>query len=257
MLRKPVKAMRKDAQCLQLFVPILAAMGLLAHFVQGLNAEEMIAVSADIVEISGSLDREVGFGWNELIEFGEQSVPGLIRMGDIKRKTALNTTLRVLETEGKAQLLSNPRIITKSGSVANFVVGGEMPFPVVNTQGVGVEFKKYGVILNVLPTLVPGKKDTITVQVQLEVSNPDLSKPLVIQNIAVPSLVTRQAQTEVELQNGETMVIGGLKRSERSRTKRRVPVLGSIPLLGMLFTSSVVIEQQTSLFLFVTFEVIK
>ena len=221
------------------------------------RAEDMIAVSADIVEISGSLDRQVGFSWNELLEFGEQAIPGIIDVGDFKRKTALNTTLRLLETEGKAQLLSNPRVISKSGAVANFVVGGEIPFPVVNVQGVGVEFKKFGVILNILPTLIPGRKDTINAQLQLEVSNPDFSKPLVIQNVAVPSLVPRQAQTEVELKNGETLVIGGLKRSERSRTRRRVPILGRIPLLGFLFTSSVVIEQQSSLFLFVTFEIVK
>lgn len=234
-------------------LPILLALSWAAPA----GAEDLIAVSADIVEISGSLEGQRGFSWNEILEFGETVIPGIIKVGELQRKTQLQSTLRFLETEGKAQLLSNPRVIAKSGASANFVVGGEIPFPVVNVQGVGVEFKKFGVILNILPNLVDKKKELINAQIQLEVSNPDFSKPLVIQNVAVPSLVTRQAQTEVALKGGETLVIGGLKRSERTKTKRRVPVLGHIPLLGLLFTSTATLDQQSSLFLFVTFEIVK
>ena len=218
---------------------------------------EMVAVSADIVEISGSIHKEHGFTWPTDFTYGEQSVPGILTLGNFERRTALATTLKLMETEGKAQILSNPKVITKSGTQANFTVGGEIPVPYSNAQGVGAEFKKFGVILNVLPVILTEKKDTVDVQLQLEVSNPDYSKPVVVGGTAIPSMITRQIQTEVELKSGETLVIGGLKRSNRNVATSRVPILGSIPLLGALFRSTVIEEEQSSLFLFVTFDVIK
>jgi pilus assembly protein CpaC len=113
------------------------------------------------------------------------------------------------------------------------------------------------VILQVLPTVVPNKKDTVDVQIALEVSNPDYSKPVVVQNTTIPSMITRQIQTEVEIKSGETLVIGGLKKSTRNVSINRVPFLGSIPIIGALFRSKDVVEDQSSLFLFVTFEIIK
>lgn len=227
-------------------------------FVAGRSyASELISVNADIVEISGSIDTQVGFSWNEQIQFQEKTIPGIIKVGEFGRQTALATTLRLLQTEGKAQLLSSPRVITKSGSQATIEVGGELPYPVTNNQGVGVEFKKFGVLLNILPVLVEGKKDVINADLELTVSNADLSKPVIIANTSVPSLVNRQAKTSVEVKSGETLVIGGLKRSEKTVSKKRVPVLGKIPLLGLLFTTSQTVDQQSSLFLFVTFEVLK
>jgi type II secretory pathway component GspD/PulD (secretin) len=235
---------------------LLAALALLAPAVRA-QKSEMVAVSADIVEISGSIQKTVGFSWSQDFDFNEKSVPGIITLGNFERKTALATKLRLLETEGKAQILSNPKVITKSGTQANFTVGGEIPVPYSNAQGVGAEFKKFGVILNVLPVIVVEKKDTVDVQLQLEVSNPDYSKPVNVGGTTIPSMITRQVQTEVELKSGETLVIGGLKRSNRNVSKSRVPVLGSIPLIGALFRSTDIVEEQSSLFLFVTFDIIK
>jgi pilus assembly protein CpaC len=218
---------------------------------------EMVAVSADIVEISGSIQKAKGFSWTELFEFSEATIPGILTLGDFERKTQLAASLKLLETEGKAQMLSNPKVITKSGTQANFLVGGEIPVPYSNAQGMGAEFKKVGVSLNVLPVIVEGKKDTVDVQLQLDVSNADYSKPVSVGGTTIPSTVIRQLQTEVELKSGETLVIGGLKRSERSVARHRVPILGSIPLLGLLFSHTDITESQSSLFLFVTFDIIK
>lgn len=232
-----------------------AAGGLKAPAQSG--STELVAVSADIVEISGSVQTQAGFGWTQTLEFGETTVPfpGLIRVGEFARKTALATQLRLFQTEGKAQLLSNPRVIVKSGEQANFVVGGEQPYPQVGATGTaGTDFKKFGVILNVLPVLLQDEKETIAAQIQLEVSNPDFSKTIQVGGSAVPSLITRQLQTTVEMKSGDTLVLGGLKRSERNVSKTRVPVLGRIPLLGALFTSSDVTESTSSLYLFMTLE---
>lgn len=225
------------------------------------QTEVMIAVSADIVEISGSISKDVGFSWAPFttgINFAEKlPIPGLIKVADFERMTQLQTSLKMLETEGKAQLLSNPKVIVQAQSQANFVVGGEEPYPVTNNQGVGVEFKKFGVILNILPVINPNKKDTIRAEMQLEVSNPDFSKPVQVGNTTVPSITTRQVQTSVEVKSGETLVIGGLKSSTKNVSKTKVPFFGSIPLLGLLFTTTSIVEEQKSLFLFITMEVVK
>ncbi|GAB4033280.1 MAG: hypothetical protein Fur0012_12720 [Elusimicrobiota bacterium] len=233
-----------------LVVALLAPSGVFAQ-------SQMVAVSADIVEISGSIQKTNGFSWNQFFDFSEKSIPGILTVGNFERKTQLNTSLKLLETEGKAQLLSNPKVVAKSGTQANFTVGGEVPIPYSNNQGVGAEFKKYGVILQVLPTIVPDKKDTVDVQIALEVSNADYSKTVVVSGTSIPSMTTRQIQTEVELKSGETLVIGGLKKSTRNVSRNKVPILGSIPLIGALFSYKDVVEEQGSLFLFVTFEIIK
>ena len=225
------------------------------------QSESMVAVSADVVEISGSVSKDIGFSWAPFttgINFAEKTpIPGIIKVANFERLTQMQTSLKMLETEGKAQLLSNPKIITKNAVQANFVVGGDQPYPVTNNQGVGVEFKKFGVILNILPVINPNRKDHIDAQLQLEVSNPDFSKPVTVGNTTVPSIVTRQIQTEVEIKSGETIVIGGLKSSSKNMTKTRIPFIGRIPLLGQLFTTTSIIEEQKSLFLFVTLEIVE
>jgi len=233
----------------------ILALGLPA--IAAAESAQMVAVSADIVEISGSIQKTRGFSWNQFFDFSEKTIPGIITVGDFERKTALAASLKLLETEGKAQMLSNPKIITKSGTQANFTVGGEIPVPYSNNQGVGAEFKKYGVILNVLPVVLTEKKDTVDVQIQLEVSNPNYSQTVVASGTTIPSMITRQIQTEVELKSGETLVIGGLKSSSRDISKNRVPILGSLPLIGALFSSTDIVEKQSSLFLFVTFDIVK
>jgi len=222
--------------------------------------DSLIAVSADIVEISGSLSRDTGFTWGPFqtgINFFEKTIPGIYTVGDFARQTALQTSLRMLESEGKAQILSNPKVIVQAGSEADFNVGSEIPYPVVNNQGVGTEPQKAFTTLSILPVINPNKKDTIRAELQVEVSNFDFSQTFQVGQALLPAKNTRQMKTAVEVKSGETLVLGGFKSSSKTIAKGRVPFLGRIPILGLLFTTSSVQEKQTSLFLFITMEVVK
>jgi len=160
----------------------------------------------------------------------------------------------------KAQILANPKVITKSGQQASITVGGEVPVPYANASGgIGAEFKKYGVVLNVLPVVETesNRRGYVDIQIGLEISNPDYSRTVVASGTTIPTMVTRQLQTEVSIKSGETIVIGGLKRSNYNIAKNRVPIIGSLPLIGKLFSSTDIVEEQSSLFLFVTFDIIK
>ena len=218
---------------------------------------DLVAVSADIVEISGSLTTSKGFSWNEVLDFSEKEIPGIFSIGDFERKSLLQTRLRLLETEGKAQILSNPKVIAKNNTSANFSAGGSIPYPTVQDRSAGVEFKDYGIRLDVMPTIYPERGKIIGVQLELELSNPDYSKPVVLNGTEVPAITKRFLRSEVELNSGETLVIGGLKSSSRSVAEDRVPFLGKIPLIGLLFKTKGVVEEQRSLFLFVTVEIVE
>ncbi|MBT3393023.1 MAG: type II and III secretion system protein [Elusimicrobiaceae bacterium] len=219
---------------------------------------KLVAVSADIVEIRGSLSRTVGFSWTDAITFGESRIPSMFTLGEFERLTALQTTLRLLETEGKAQILSNPKVIAKTGTTANFLAGGSFPVPYANSSGgIGADFKDYGVALNVLPTIIVERGNVIDVQIELELSRPDYSRPLVIAGTTIPAINSRKMSTHVELDSGETLVISGLKTSSKDTSYRRVPFLGRIPLIGALFTNKETVEEQVSLFLFVTVEIVE
>ncbi|MFA6582757.1 MAG: type II and III secretion system protein [Elusimicrobiaceae bacterium] len=221
------------------------------------RATNLVAVSADVVEISGSLNTNIGFSWNTTFDFAEKSIPGIFTIGEFERKTGLATTLKLMEQEGKAQIISNPKLITKSATQADFVVGGELPIPYTNAQGgLGADMKKFGVVLNILPVITNPKIGLVDVQVRLEVSRPDYSKPVIVSGTTIPTMLTRQINTQVELKSGETLVIGGLKSSSRNVSYSRVPFLGKIPLIGLLFRQTEVLEEQRSLFLFVTVEIV-
>ena len=241
----------------------LALLALTAIKASAQPEDSLIAVSADIVEISGSYEKDLGFSWTPFqagVNFAEKAIPAgaIFQVGDFARTTQLNTSLKLLETEGKAQLLSNPKVIVQAQSQANFVVGGEQPYPTANGNGtVTTDFKKFGVIMNIVPVINPNKKDTIRAELQLEVSNISATSSVQVGNTTVPSIVTRQIQTAVEVKSGETLVIGGLKSSSKNVSTTKVPFLGSIPLIGLLFTTKSVTETQESLFLFITMEIVK
>ena len=127
----------------------------------------------------------------------------------------------------------------------------------VNNQGVGSQLEEYGILLNVLPTIMPERNNLIDLQVQLEVSTVDYSRTVVIGTATAPSFTNRNVETHVEINSGETLVIGGLKNSARNVSEDRVPFLGKIPLIGLLFKNKDVTEEQRSLFLFITVEIVE
>ncbi len=239
-------------------VSLAALLGLvlLPGFAQA-KKTRLVAVSADVVEISGTSQNVKGFNWNQLFDFEEATIPGILSLGEFERKTAVTTRLRLMETEGRAQVLSNPKVVTSTGNAAKISVGGKIPIPVVNNQGVGSQLEEYGILLNVLPTIIPERNNIIDLQVQLQVSTVDYSRTVVIGTASAPSFTNREVETHVELNSGETLVIGGLKSSARNVAEDRVPFLGRLPLLGLLFKTKDVTEEQRSLFLFITVEVVE
>lgn len=170
-------------------------------------------------------------------------------------------TIQALITKGVAEILAEPNVIAQNGKEASFLAGGEYPYPVVQGGGAGspatvtIEFKEYGVRLNFIPTITP--RGTIRLQVAPEVSALDPSNAIELNGFSVPAITTRKVNTEVELGEGQTFVIGGLLDNRDQETLAKIPFIGDIPIIGKLFQSTQVTKTNTELIVLVTPEIVK
>ena len=168
--------------------------------------------------------------------------------------------IKALEEKQLAQVLAEPNLLTISGHRANFLAGGEFPFPTLQGGGSGVgqitiQFREFGIRLGFNPTVTP--RGTILLDVEPEVSSLDPSNGLTIGGYTIPGLNTRRVQTEVELQNNQSLVIAGLLDNRLTETINRVPGLASIPLLGKLFESRSMLKNNSELLVVVTPEIVR
>jgi pilus assembly protein CpaC len=167
--------------------------------------------------------------------------------------------IHALITKNVVQLLAEPNLMASDGKEASFLAGGEFPYPVVSgtsggTAAVSIEFKEYGIRLNFIPTITP--RGTIRLQVAPEVSALDYTNEVQISGFEVPGLNTRRVNTEVELKDGQTFIIGGLLDKSLTDTFSKIPFLGDIPILGKLFQSQSKTKNDTELIVLVTPEIV-
>jgi pilus assembly protein CpaC len=161
-----------------------------------------------------------------------------------------------LNEDGLLKILAEPTLTTLSGQSANFLAGGEFPVPVPQGLGtVGIEYKPFGVGLIFEPTVL--SKEKISIQVTPEVSELDFSTAAVIEGFVTPGITTRRASTTVELGDGQSFAIAGLLRDSVLTDVQKFPLLGDIPILGVLFQSKSFIKRETELVIVVTPHLVK
>ena len=160
--------------------------------------------------------------------------------------------INVLEQRGIARALAEPNLVALSGDTASFLAGGEYPIPGGRQLGtVTVDYKKYGVGLAFTPTVLG--HGLINMKIEPEVSQIDPTHTVAVANgISVPALIVRRASTTVELRDGQSFVIGGLLQSVGQHTIDQLPWLGSVPVLGTLFSSKSYQKNETDLAIIVT-----
>jgi pilus assembly protein CpaC len=162
--------------------------------------------------------------------------------------------IEALETKNLLQILSEPNLIAVNGKKASFLAGGQFPFPIVQPgQGfvaVTISFKDFGVRLDFTPVIMPN--GNIHLQVSPEVSTLDFTNALTISGFTVPALSTRRADTEFELQDGQSFVIAGLMDNRVTDIYNKIPGLGDIPILGNFFKSKSVQKTNSELMVLCT-----
>lgn len=163
----------------------------------------------------------------------------------------VNAMIDALETDGFATTLAEPNLTALSGETATFLAGGEFPIAVSDGDGgISIEFKEYGVGLAFTPTVLDGKR--ISLRVRPEVSELSEAGAIRLSGTSIPGIITRRAETTVELGSGQSFMIGGLMRNRTNSSTDKTPLLGNLPVIGALFKSDRFQRNETELVIIVT-----
>jgi len=163
--------------------------------------------------------------------------------------------LDVLKENGKAEILAEPTLVCASGKRGSFVAGGEFPVPVPGKDFTTIEWKQYGVLLKFKPEVLSDGRIHITVSPV--VSDLDFSTSVTTGGYNIPALKTRQASTDLVVEDGQEFAIAGLFKKETVENISKFPILGDIPILGSLFRSKNFKNSQSDLVIIVRPHIIK
>lgn len=252
------------------------------NFTNPVGWEKMIVMDVRIVEFPVNMLREIGLAWNATggaviggiwmpgrrgsaplqidIRTGTENPPPIVNPDGAGSpvplssslnvlsaiNAGLNAQLRLMEQDGSATILAQPVLSARSGSEASFLAGGEFPYSVSNINGTTIQFKPYGIRLEITPSV--DHNGVIRARIMSEVSDLDLS----VMGTAGPALRTRKTETEFNVLQGGTIVLSGLLSRDVNASIDKVPVLGDIPVLGALFRSRRFQNNETELVVFVT-----
>jgi type II secretory pathway component GspD/PulD (secretin) len=230
-----------------------------------------VMIDAEVVEITVGTITDLGVQWFYLGDKGtigtmnykyqtEPSPAGTINYGLSSRDTGgsllfgevtdkFRGVINALITDNKADLLANPRITVLNNEKANIEISEKFPYQQYSGRDqfgnpqYSTEFLDIGIILAVTPSI---KEDIVTLDLAPQVSY------TAGENAGIPIQALRKATTKVNVRNGKTIVIGGLLSNKKGKTAYKVPILGSIPLLGRLFRSDKDTIDKVELVIFVT-----
>ena len=143
--------------------------------------------------------------------------------------------LQALKEEGLLKIQAEPVLVTRSGEAARLENGGEFPIPVPQSLGtITIEWREFGVILEALPIVISPTR--LRQQVSAEVSEKDVANGVTLVGTFVPGLTRRKVQSTVEMNFGETLVLGGLISTRTNASTQKVPFFGELPLIGAAFS---------------------
>ncbi|MES9824062.1 MAG: type IV pilus secretin PilQ [Candidatus Thiodiazotropha endolucinida] len=164
----------------------------------------------------------------------------------------LQLELTAMQTEGRGELISSPRVITSDQTQASIKQGVEIPYQEATSSGATkVSFKEALLKLDVTPHITPD--DRVRMDLVINKDNPDFSRSV----LGVPPIDTREIETTVLVDNGETVVLGGVFERTKQKNTDKVPFFGDIPYAGVLFRRNENIDNNNELLIFVTPKILK
>jgi pilus assembly protein CpaC len=168
------------------------------------------------------------------------TVSNLLNLFFFNPQVHLGAVIEALKTQNLLQILAEPNLVAVNGKEASFLAGGEFPFPVAqqNASGIAtvtIQFREFGVRLKFTPVIQPN--GNIHLHVAPEVSTLDFADAVTVAGTTIPAISTRKADTEFELQDGQSFVIAGLMDNRITNVGSKVPWLGDIPIIGNFFKS--------------------
>ncbi|UCG39346.1 MAG: type II and III secretion system protein [bacterium] len=204
----------------------------------------MVLFEVSFTEVNTDAFREIGVKWPASSPLAD---PSGMRIGRLSPAQNLEIVIEHLIHEGKARIISRPRLVCGSGRVASFQAGGEIPIPRSDEEGrLSVTWKPYGIILEVEPIL--DAEGLIHTGIRSEVSMVDQANAIE----GIPGILTRRVETHLSLTLRQTVVLSGLVHSDDAERITKIPLLGDIPVLGELFRSRSFQKRETELVVFLT-----
>ena len=173
-----------------------------------------------------------------------------IALARIGENIFLDLELSALESEGRAELIASPRLITINQQAAVINAGEEIPYQEQTSSGAtATAFKKAVLSLKVIPQITPDNKILMDLQINQDVASAKLYN-------GVPAILTKAIQTNVLVSNGETIVLGGIYTQDKRNSVNRIPFLGQLPVVGGLFRNTHVDLKNNELLIFITPKII-
>ncbi|MCU7802948.1 MAG: pilus assembly protein N-terminal domain-containing protein [Candidatus Thiodiazotropha sp. (ex Lucinoma borealis)] len=238
--------------------------------------DSMIRISVKMVEFRKSALSKLGIDWskdingptfatvgdfvtNSMFRSPNAAIDGTALPLNVKPfssyfgiTTALTSRINLLASDGDAVVLSEPVLSCINGGTAKFISGGEYPIPVIgNNGGTSVEFKQYGIKMEISPRA--NREKQIYTTIKAEVSEIDQSTTV----LGVPGILKNETETIVNVNSGQTIVISGLLKAKQGRGSSKVPGLGDLPLVGRLFSTDDVQNEMSEMVVFLTPEVVE
>jgi pilus assembly protein CpaC len=229
--------------------------------------KKMVLVEVDFVEVAYGDNKLVGIKPPlQILSTGNgatatlniiQPIPGLdagqtVKTGAITigATAASDFSVGARFDQSFTRVLSEPKLVCASGEKAEFLAGGEIPIIAVTQNTFNVEYKKFGVLLNITPTA--DRSGNIGTEIFAEVSSIDRTISVLANGVNVPGFKVRNVKTNVTVHEGDTIVLSGLFNYSEDKEVSKVPLLGHIPILGELFKSRDFIDNKTELAIYVT-----
>jgi pilus assembly protein CpaC len=198
------------------------------------------------------------FGSDVTSASGKLTFADFLNLFVLSEKYDLGVLIRALQSRGLFQSLAEPNLVAESGKEASFLAGGEFPIPIAQGSGanigVSVMFKEYGVRLGFTPVI---NGDRVHLKVRPEVSTLDFANSVQLAGFRIPALTTRRTETEIELRDRQTFAIAGLLNNSMTSTMQKIPGIGDIPILGLLFKSKAAQKNRTELVVMITPEILR
>lgn len=199
-------------------------------------------ITPDLIDASGLVDSTLSPAINSILRFNSGS-------------SSWSAFINALQEDGFAKILAEPNLISLSGQTASFLAGGEFPIPVPDRDRIAIQYKDYGVGLSFTPTVLSENK--INIQVSSKVSELDFSTALQFSGYVVPGVTLRRAATTIELRDGQSFAVAGLISQNIKENVKKFPLLGDLPILGILFKSTSFQKNETELLVIVTPRLVK
>ena len=239
-----------------------------------IEGEDQVQLKVTVAEVQRSVAKQLGINLNGAISIGpvsagfRTSVPFGVNGGALSDSTAfggagnlgagistmengINAQIRALEQTGMVRTLAEPTLTAISGESASFLAGGEFPVPVGREDNsVSIEFKPFGVALAFTPVVL--SEGRISLHVKTEVSELTTEGAITVDDLSIPGLKVRRAESTLEMPSGGSLVLGGLLQDSVRQSIGAIPALGKLPILGTLFRSRDYLRNETELVIIIT-----